>query len=73
MMYLLANDEEHGAHNKALFQSWVKKHGDLADKAALALQPIWSQPHSKPVSFEDVKAVSNERVGQILTELGLSR
>lgn len=73
LMYLLASDEEHGAHNKTLFQSWVKKHGALADKAALALQPIWSQPHSKPVSFEDVKAVSNERVGQILTELGLSR
>ncbi|MFA3920406.1 aromatic/alkene monooxygenase hydroxylase subunit beta [Ruegeria hyattellae] len=73
LMYLLVNDEEHGAHNKALFQSWVKKHGTLADNAALGLQPIWSQPHSKPVSFEDVKAVSNERVGQILTELGLTR
>ncbi|WP_300056179.1 aromatic/alkene monooxygenase hydroxylase subunit beta [uncultured Roseobacter sp.] len=73
LMYLLATDEQHGADNKALMQSWVKKHGDLADKAAAALQPIWSQPHSKPVSFEDVKAVSHERLGQILNELGLSR
>jgi len=73
LMYLLASDKEHGAHNRALFQSWVKKHGDLADKAALALQPIWSQPHSKPVSFEEVKGVSQERIGHILSELGLSR
>ena len=73
LIYLLAHDEEHAAHNKALFQSWLEKHGELADKAAMALQPIWSQPHSKPVSFQDVKAVSQERIGQILGELGLSR
>lgn len=73
LMYLLVNDEEHGASNKALFQSWVTKHGALADKAARALQPIWSQAHSKPVSFPEAKAIADERVGQILTELGLSR
>lgn len=73
LMYLLANDEQYGKENTALFQSWVKRHGDLADKAAAALQPIWSQPHSKPVSFEDVRTVSHERIGQILGELGLSR
>jgi len=73
LIYLLANDAQHGAENKALFQTWLNKHGDLADKAAAGMQPIWSQPHSKPVSFEDVKAVSHERIGQILGELGLSR
>lgn len=73
LMYLLVNDSEYGAANKALFQSWVNRHGDLADKAAAGLQPIWSQAHSKPVSFEDVKGVANERVGQIMAELGLSR
>ncbi|SEM51718.1 propane monooxygenase small subunit [Gemmobacter aquatilis] len=73
LMYLLVNDAEHGSHNRGLFQAWIKKHGDLADKAATALQPIWSQPHSKPVSFADARAVSQERVGRILGELGLSR
>lgn len=71
LIYLLANDEKHGAKNKALFNSWLKKHGDLAGRAAAALQPIWSQPHSKPVSFEDVKAVSHERLNRIVSELGL--
>ena len=72
-MYLLVHDEVHGRHNRALLEGWVKKHGDLADKAAAALQPIWSQPHSKPVSFEHVRTASHERIAQILGELGLSR
>lgn len=72
LIYLLAYDEEHGEHNRKLFKSWVSKHGDLANKAAAALQPIWSQPHSKPVSFQDVKAVSEERLAHIIGELGLA-
>ncbi|TCS65638.1 propane monooxygenase small subunit [Primorskyibacter sedentarius] len=71
LIYLLAHEEENGAHNRKLFKSWLAKHGDLAEKAAVALQPIWSQPHSKPVSFEDVKAVSKERLDRIVGELDL--
>ncbi len=73
LIYLLANDETHGAANLALFQGWVSKHSALAVKAANALQPIWSQPHSKPVSFADCQANSEDRLNNILGELGLSR
>ena len=73
LIYLLANDETHGAANLALFQGWVSKHSALAVKAANALQPIWSQPHSKPVSFADCQANSEDRLNNILSELGLSR
>ncbi len=44
----------------------------LADKAAQGLQPIWSAPHSKPISFDDVRAQSQERIARILGELGLN-
>ncbi|OHV72686.1 aromatic/alkene monooxygenase hydroxylase subunit beta [Ensifer sp. LCM 4579] len=71
LIYLLAHDEEHGAHNRQLFRGWLSKHRALAGKAALDLQPIWSMPHSKPVSFDDVRAQSEERIGKILGELGL--
>ncbi len=71
--YLLVNDEKHGAENRALFQSWISKYGDLCDKAANGLRPIWSQPHSKPISYDDARATSLERLGNILGELGLSR
>jgi propane 2-monooxygenase small subunit len=73
LIYLLANDETHGAANRTLFQSWVMKHAKLADKAAKQLQPIWSMAHSKPVSFEEARAVSEERFRKILGELNLSR
>ena len=73
LIYLLANDEKFGAKNRTLFQSWVMKHAKLADKAAKQLQPIWSQAHSKPVSFEEARAVSEERFRKILGELNLSR
>lgn len=73
LMYLLANDNSYGDYNKKIFQGWLAKHGALADKAAKGLQPIWSMPHSKPVSFADVQAQSQERVGKILGELDLKR
>ena len=73
LIYLLANDEKFGAQNRTLFQSWVMKYAALADKAAKNLQPIWSQAHSKPVSFEEARAVSEERFAKILGELNLSR
>jgi propane monooxygenase small subunit len=71
LMYLLANDENYANHNRGLFESWLMKHRTLAEKAAQGLQPIWSMPHSKPVSFEDMRAVSRDRFGQIVSELGL--
>ncbi|MFN5996940.1 MAG: aromatic/alkene monooxygenase hydroxylase subunit beta [Paracoccaceae bacterium] len=73
LIYLLANDEDYGPQNRELFQGWVRKHAALADAAAKKLQPIWSQAHSKPVSFEEARAVSEERFGRILSELNLSR
>ena len=73
LIYLLANDEKFGAQNRTLFQSWVMKHAALADKAAKCLQPIWSQAHAKPVSFDEARAVSEERFRKILGELNLSR
>lgn len=71
LFHLLAHDPEHGDHNKRLFQSWLNKHVALANRASAGLQPIWSQPHSKPVQYSDARAQSVERIGKILGELGL--
>ena len=71
LFHVLASDTEHAAHNKKLFQGWVDKHVALANAAAAGLQPIWSQPHSKPVQYADARAQSVERSKKILGELGL--
>lgn len=71
LFHLLVTDEEHAAANKKLFKSWLQKYSALAEKAANGLQPIWSQPHSKPVSFSDAQAKAAERFAKITGELGL--
>ncbi|WP_316168444.1 MULTISPECIES: aromatic/alkene monooxygenase hydroxylase subunit beta [unclassified Bradyrhizobium] len=71
LFHLLATDNQHAQHNKGLFQSWLSKHVALARNAAAGLQPIWSQPHSKPVQYADAKEQSVERLEKILGELGL--
>ena len=73
LAYLLANDAKHGGGNRALFQRWLAKHSKLADAAAEKLQPLWSKPHSKPISFQDARTKSHERLAQILSELGLKQ
>lgn len=73
LLHLLASDPRFGDANRSLFQGWLKTHADLAEQAAADLQPIWSQPHSKPVSFADVREKSAERLAMIAGELGLKR
>ena len=72
LVYLLVNDEKHGKHNEKLFNSWLKKHVALGRDAASSLQPIWSQPHGKPVQFTDAQAHSEDRLKTITSQLGLS-
>ena len=55
LFHLLRTDEEHAANNKKLFKGWFKKYGALAEKAATGLQPIWSQPHSKPFRSQTLR------------------
>ena len=71
LFHLLVTDEEHAKANKKLFKGWLAKYSALAEKAANGLQPIWSQPHSKPVSFSDAQAQAAERFAKITGELGL--
>jgi propane monooxygenase small subunit len=72
LIYLLVNDEKHGKHNTKLFNSWLKKHVALGRDAASSLQPIWSQPHGKPVQFTDAQAQFEDRLKTITSQLGLS-
>jgi hypothetical protein len=69
---ILATDKAHAAHNKALFNGWMKKHADLAAEAANGLQPLWSQPRVKVVSFADAQAQAKNRLEAICSEVGLA-
>jgi propane monooxygenase small subunit len=71
LFYVLCNDPQHGAHNKVLFEHWARKHVALATKAAQNLQPIWSQPTSKPVRFADSFEAGKVRLKKIASEIGI--
>jgi propane monooxygenase small subunit len=71
LVYMLTNDKEHAAHNKTLFNGWLKHHSALAEDAAANLQPIWSQARVKVTSFADAQTQSKNRQAAICQELGL--
>ena len=50
---LLTSDATHAAQNQQIMQEWLRKYVPLSINAARGLQPIWSQPLSKPVTFEN--------------------
>jgi propane monooxygenase small subunit len=69
---LLAADPEFGAENKKTMEGWLAKYVPLSTAAARALQPIWSQPQIKPVTFEDSFEASKARFEAILGEIKLA-
>jgi propane monooxygenase small subunit len=71
MFVLLTNDREFADHNKALLQQWLSTWVPRAIDAARTLQPIWSQPDSKPPRFEDGLDRAKSRFSGILSDLGL--
>jgi propane 2-monooxygenase small subunit len=71
MFELLTNDKEFAAQNKALAGQWLSTWVPRAISAARALQPLWSQPDSKPPRFEDGLDRVKSRFSNILTDLSL--
>jgi propane monooxygenase small subunit len=69
---MLADDEAHGAENKATMQGWLETYTPIAVNAARNLQPIWSQLSEKVVRFEDSFDRSRERFDGFAGDLGLT-
>jgi propane 2-monooxygenase small subunit len=71
MFQLLTTDREFADHNKSLLTDWLSTWTARALTAARTLQPLWSQPDSKPPRFEDgLDAVKNRFAG-IVSDLHL--
>ncbi|SDR32203.1 propane monooxygenase small subunit [Rhizobiales bacterium GAS113] len=71
LTHLLANDAQHGAHNRNVFNGWLDRHGALAVEASNNLQPLWSQPRVKVQAFSDAKAAAHHRLANIAAQTGL--
>jgi propane monooxygenase small subunit len=72
MFELLTNDREFADYNKEILQGWLSTWVPRAIASARTLQPLWSQPDSKPPRFEDGLDRVKSRFSGIVTGLGLT-
>ena len=71
MFHLLTADREFAGPNKEIIQGWLSNWVPQAIAAARAMQPLWSQPESKPPRFEDSLDNAKARFSGILSDLDL--
>ena len=71
LFQLLVRDEEHGAANQVLFGQWLATWVPKCLEAAKALQPIWSQPAEKTVTFATSFDAAKDKFRTLLEDLGL--
>ncbi|HEY5854560.1 MAG TPA: aromatic/alkene monooxygenase hydroxylase subunit beta [Aldersonia sp.] len=68
---LLTRDPECGEANKELFGEWLSIWVPRCLDAARALQPIWSQPADKAVTFASSFEAATAKFRSLLEDLGL--
>ena len=66
LFLMLSRDEQYGAQNRALFGEWLSESVPRCLDAARALQPIWSQPADKSVTFATSLEAATEKFRDVL-------
>ncbi|MCU1683583.1 MAG: methane/phenol/toluene hydroxylase [Amycolatopsis sp.] len=69
---MLTADEQHGEANKETMQGWMDTWVPISVQAARELQPIWSQPHEKVVTFAESWEAALTGFRTLLSDLNLS-
>ncbi|MEW9672731.1 aromatic/alkene monooxygenase hydroxylase subunit beta [Ammoniphilus sp. 3BR4] len=72
MFGVFLNDAVHGESNKKVIEGWLQKYVPMCIHAANQLQPIWSQPRVKVVSYPVASQRAKERFYSIMTHLNLT-
>jgi propane monooxygenase small subunit len=68
---LLVQDPEQGEHNKAQLAEWLARWVPLSLRAARELQPIWSQPQERTITFAESLEAAKDDFRTMLNELDL--
>jgi propane monooxygenase small subunit len=69
---LLTRDEQHGESNKELFSTWLATWVPRCLDAARALQPLWSQPAEKTVTFASSLGAAEDKFTSLLESIELN-
>jgi propane monooxygenase small subunit len=68
---ILTRDEEFGESNKALLSTWLSTWVPRCLDAAHALQPLWSQPAEKTVTFASSLGAAEDKFTSLLESIEL--
>ncbi|HEV7826036.1 MAG TPA: aromatic/alkene monooxygenase hydroxylase subunit beta [Mycobacteriales bacterium] len=68
---LLVQDPEHAEENKAQLSEWLARWVPLSLRAARELQPIWSQPQERTITFAESLEAAKDDFRTMLNELDL--
>jgi propane monooxygenase small subunit len=68
---MLTADAEHGARNKAVLAGWLEKWVPACVQAAHELQPTWSQPQEKVITFTESWDAAKAEFRNLLAEIDL--
>lgn len=68
---LLIRDKEYGEPNRVAFSTWLSTWVPRCIDAARALQPVWSQPAEKVVTFASSFGAARAKFGSLLESIGL--
>ena len=68
---LLVRDEQHGEENKGVLGEWLSRWVPVSLRAARDLQPIWSQPQEKVITFADSLECAKDSFRSIIADLDL--
>lgn len=68
---LLAADEKYGEGNRAIMADWLAHWVPISLEAARTLQPVWSQPHEKVLTFAESLNSATDSITIVLGEIGL--
>ncbi len=72
MFGMISRDEKYADDNKKVFDQWLNKYVPMAVSAMEQLQPLWSQPRVKHVSYVEVYEAAKHRLTVALSEAGIS-
>lgn len=72
MFGIIARDEKYAEDNKKVFDGWLNKYVPMAVAAMEQLQPLWSQPRVKHVSYVDAYEAAKNRLTVALSEASIT-
>jgi propane 2-monooxygenase small subunit len=72
LFLMLAQDATHGGENKEIMRGWLDKWVPVSRHAALELQPIWSQPAERAITFADSSDAANADFLSLIAEFGIA-